>query len=191
VDGRIRADAFTAWLYKEYHELTDNMPFNFSIVRTFTDPREMDNYIRDKDYGKSGFPKLATGIVWKGNDANNYIYSLRQNITNFNSPEYQRRPALVTTPDTNRLFHSYAKNDNDVCLPTVGSSHQGPFENSCSGQYLYNGILTLQRLIGDFIFEDTKAKENGYFVAESGVSFASFPTFEYEKSGFYGKGGGK
>jgi hypothetical protein len=167
------------------------MPFEYDIVRNFTDPQEMDDYVGDNDYGKTGYPKLAMGIVWNGNDANNYIYSLRQNSTNFNSPEAQWAPAVFTTPDTSRLFSRYAKDDFDVCIPIDGAPQQGPLEDSCTGQYLYNGVLTFQRLIGDFILDDTNASGNGYFVAESGVSFVSFPTFPYEDTGFYGNLGGK
>lgn len=151
----------------------------------------MNQYVKSEDYGKTGFPKLVMGIAWKGNDTKNYIYSLRQNSTNFNSPESRWRPAAATTPDTSRLFSRYAKNDFDVCIPLGGTPHQGWLESSCTGQYVYNGVLTFQRLIGDFIFDDTKAKENGYFVAESGVSFVPFPTFAYEDSGFYGNLGGE
>ena len=54
-----------------------------------------------------------------------------------------------------------------------------------------NGVLTIQRLIGDFILSDSGAAESGYHVAESGVSFSSFPTFAYEESGFFGDIGGQ
>lgn len=188
--GKTRAADFTAWLYKEYPALTSNMPFDYEIVKDFTVPQDMDDYVTNKDYGTTGFPPLVMGIVWKGNDAKNYIYSLRQNSTNFNSPEAQWQPASKTTPDTSILFSSYAKDDSDVCIPLGGSPSQGWLESSCTGQYLYNGVLTFQRLVGDFIITDTKARQNGYFVAESGVSFVPFPTFAYEDSGFYGDLGG-
>lgn len=54
-----------------------------------------------------------------------------------------------------------------------------------------NGVLTFQRLVGDFILSDSGAVENGYNVAESSVSFSSFPTFAYEESGFFGDIGGE
>lgn len=61
---------------------------------------------------------------------------------------------------------------------------------SLSSGLLDNGILTFQRLLGDFILSDSGATEEGYSVAESGVSFSSFPTFQYEESGFFGDAGG-
>jgi hypothetical protein len=75
-----------------------------------------------------------------------------------------------------------------VCIPEGGTAKQGPLEESCTGQYLYNGVLTFQQLIGDFILEDTGARNDsaGYFVSEAGVQFVQFPTFPYEESGFYG-----
>jgi len=49
-----------------------------------------------------------------------------------------------------------------------------------------NGVLTFQRLLGDFILSDSGAAAEGYTVSESGVAYASFPTFAYEESGFFG-----
>jgi len=42
-------------------------------------------------------------------------------------------------------------------------------------QYMYNGALTIQRLVDDFIIHDTGAKDKGFSVAENGVSFVNFP----------------
>jgi hypothetical protein len=184
VGGQLRVDDFTAWLYVEYPELMSNMPFDFDIVKKFNEPQAMDDYVKSSDYGKTGNPKIVMGIVFDGNREFDYKYSLRQNSTNFNSPESEWQPATRTTPDTNRLFKNYAKDDYDVCYALDGAAEQGWLQESCTGQYLYNGILTFQRLLGDFILSDSGAEENGYFVAESGVTYSSFPTFQYEESGF-------
>jgi hypothetical protein len=61
----------------------------------------------------------------------------------------------------------------------------GPLEHSCTGQYLYNGVLTFQRLIHDFVFDASGAAAAGTRVAEAGVQFTSFPTKSYESSGFF------
>ena len=61
---------------------------------------------------------------------------------------------------------------------------------SCTGQYMYNGAITMQRLLGDWIHTETGAKDAGYFVSEHGVSFAPFPTREYTTNGFYEAIGG-
>jgi hypothetical protein len=190
IGGHDRAKNFTQWLYATYPALQMNMPFDFPFVRHFQDPQGMDNYVKGKDYGNVDNPLLAMGIVWEGSDPSNYIYRLRQNSTNFNSPEAQWRPGTKTTPATNRLFVKYAKNDNEVCIPDDGTPKQGWLENSCTGQYVYNGVLTIQRLVGDYILEVSGAKRNGYFVAEAGVSFVPFPSFAYEEAGFYGELGG-
>jgi hypothetical protein len=182
--GLDRAETFIKWVNDRYPALTDNMPFEFEFVQLFDSPGKMDDYVKNKDYGNKESPKIAMGIVWDGNNGANYVYSLRQNSTNFNAPEEEARPASQTTPDTKVLFKSFAAVD-DACVPQDGAPYQGPLESSCTGQYLFNGVLTFQRLIGDFIMEDSKATDAGYFVAESGVQFVQFPTRAYEENGFF------
>jgi hypothetical protein len=50
---------------------------------------------------------------------------------------------------------------------------------------MYNGAITIQRLVNDWIMHDTGANEKGYSVAENAVRFVSFPTRKYTKDGFY------
>lgn len=50
---------------------------------------------------------------------------------------------------------------------------------------MYNGALVLQRLVGDWIMQDSGAVDNGYYVSEHGVQFVPFPSPEYTKDGFY------
>jgi hypothetical protein len=85
---------------------------------------------------------------------------------------------------------SFAKTDFTTCEGEGDGPDQGAMQYSCTGQYMYNGVLTFQRLIGDFILEDTGAKAAGYYVAESGVQFVQFPTQAYEENGFFADIGG-
>jgi len=138
VGGQTRATDFTTWLYETYPELVDRMPFDYELVKEFKDPQEMNDYIKNDDYGKSGSPKLVMGVVFEGNEALDYKYTLRQNSTNFNSPESEWAPAVTTTPDTGRLLRNYARNDQDVCTEQDGEAKQGPgyLQFSCTGRYL-------------------------------------------------------
>ena len=189
--GLERATAFGEWIYDRHPSLRDgSMPFDFDFVKIFNDPEDLEAYVTNKAYGSSGFPKIAMGVVWEGNSATDYVYSLRQNSTNFNAPEEEARQASQTTPDTDRILDSFGNNDFSVCVPQDGAPEQGPLQFSCTGQYLYNGVLTFQRLVGDFIMEDTGSKDAGYFVAQSGVTFVQFPTQPYEENGFFADIGG-
>lgn len=185
--GKTRAEEFKDWLYDRYPELaTDVMPFNFKFVKDFDSIQAMDEYVKKESYGDSEHPKISLAVVWEGNDAMNYNYLLRPNSTNFNTPEEElnAQPAVHTTPDTDRFFASYAKNDEEAC-ETVNAPDQGTLSESCTGLYLYNGVLTLQRLVGDFILNKTGAVEVGYSVAESGTAFVQFPAPSYLSSGFF------
>jgi hypothetical protein len=125
------------------------------------------------------------GIVWEGDDGANFTYELRPNSTNFNAPENEGRRGTQTTPSTGKLVNNFARDDKSTCVPLDGTASQGPFQDSCTGQYLYNGVLTFQRLVHDFIFHQSGAGDVGTKVAEAGVQFTSFPTVEYESKGFF------
>lgn len=186
--GLERATLMRDYVLDRYPVLTDNtsIPVSFELIQIFDSPLAMDQYVQSADYGRSGFPKIAMGIVFEGNDPNNYVYQIRQNSTNFNNPTTEGRPAVATTPDTSTKFASFAKNDDEPCVPMDGSAEQGERENSCTGQYAYNGVLTFQRLVGDFILNQTGAADLGYKISKSGVQYVPFPTKEYEEEGFYG-----
>jgi hypothetical protein len=190
--GLARAEAFRDYIYTRYPDLNDKseMPFAFDFVQVFNDPEEVEDYVKSGNYGSKDFPKIAMGLVWDGNSVTDYAYSLRQNSTNFNAPEEEGRPASQSTPDPDRIVDSAAKTDFDVCSPQGGAPYQGILSNSCTGQYLYNGVLTFQRLLGDFILKDTGARDMGYYVAESGVQYVQFPTAAYEDNGFFADIGG-
>ena len=186
--GASRAQEFAAWLYNKYPLLnqTEDLPFDFEFIRVMESSQDIDNLVKAKDYGKGDNNKIAMGIVFDGNDPDSFRYSLRQNSTNFNSPEEEGRPATLTTPDTAKLFDSFAKDDRSVCVPLDGSAEQGPFQYSCTGQYFYNGVLTFQRLVNDYILEASGAADLGYRVAENGVSYVQFPAPSYLDSGYFG-----
>ena len=62
----------------------------------------------------------------------------------------------------------------------------GMYGVSCTGQYMLNGAVTLQRLVNDWILEDTGATlATNATVAQNGAVFLPFPTKEYTQSGFY------
>jgi hypothetical protein len=185
--GRIRADAFKSWVETTYPAIVADgvMPFDFDLVQIFDSPDAMNRYVRATDYGVAGMPKIAMGIVWDGDSETNYTYQLRPNSTNFNAPESESRRGTQTTPSTGVSVDNFARDDESVCEPLAGSPSQGPLENSCTGQYLYNGVLTFQRLVHDFIFEESGAAEAGTTVAEAGVQFASFPIRSFRSSSFY------
>ncbi|GKY90545.1 hypothetical protein MPSEU_000028200 [Mayamaea pseudoterrestris] len=185
--GLQRARNFRNWLYSEYPAVTDSakVPFDSELVVMFDSSSDMDAYVQSGDYGTTeDTPKLALGIVFDGDSLTELSYSLRQNSTNYNSPQVTR-PAMFTTPPTNKLFNDYAKNDDDSCMLEGGTAVLGPLEGSCTGQYVYNGVLTMQRLVHDFFMDISGAKEQGYFVSQNGVAFVQFPTPQYIKNGFY------
>jgi hypothetical protein len=164
----------------------DDINVDFDLVQLFNSSDAMDAYVQRSDYGNADVPKIAMGIVWDtGNDATNYRYKLRQNSTNFNNPTQDFLPAVRTTPDTTKRFDSYAKTDAGCVVADDGAAYQGIYGDSCTGLYLYNGVLTFQRLVGDFILHDTSAAAAGYMVADAGVSYVKFPSPQYEEEGFY------
>jgi ABC-type branched-subunit amino acid transport system ATPase component len=188
--GRQRASEFQAWMFERFPVLTNwtAMPFDWPFVQLFNSPNAMNDYVKAADYGSVEKPKIGMGIVFAGNDPNNYDYWIRQNSTNYNAPETTRdgRSQVVrTTPDTSRKFSSFSKNDAEACRLDGGAPDYGRFKHSCTGQYLYNGVLATQLLMQDFILEQTGAADAGYNVAEAGVQFAQFPTRPYYADGFF------
>lgn len=88
---------------------------------------------------------------------------------------------MPTTPDTSRVLRSTARRAKDSCPLEGGTSRitDGIHEEHCTYQYIYNGALTIQRLVDDFILDDTQ----GTKIAENGVSFADFPSEAYTTDG--------
>ncbi|KAL7567855.1 hypothetical protein ACA910_000596 [Epithemia clementina (nom. ined.)] len=192
-DGLLRAADFRTWTLNRYPELLSrDMPYfafepDFDPVKLFNSSDAINSYVRQDGYGTTGVPKIMMGIVWEGNDANNYQYRLRLNQTNFNNPKEASRPGAKTAANTAKVVDSYSKNDFSTCVGDEdGLPEQGPLQDSCTGKYMYNGVLTIQRLVGDYILDRTGAASSGYAVSENGVVFVQFPTSAYEEQGFYG-----
>ena len=191
--GKARAESFRDYVYSTYPVLTNAsaVHFDYPFVKEFNSNDAIQSYVTSKDYGSEGFPKLGLAVVFQeGSSEKDYAYTIRVNSTNYNSPENEGRPAATTTPNTAIVLDSYAKTDS-VCTPEGGTPYLGPLQNSCTGQYIYNGALIIQRLIGDWIISDSGASDAGYGVSESGVQFVSFPSKEYVENGFYSTIAGK
>lgn len=178
-----RADAFATYINTTYPAVTT---MSSRFVKVFDSEQELEKYVTSDNYGKTGFPKMGFGIIFsEGANENDYAYTLRLNSTNFNQPEQEAQPASSTTPPTGRQFSDFANVDS-VCTPEQGGTpDQGILEQSCTGQYLYNGAITMQRTVQDWILEISGTADAGYRVAEHGVQFVSFPTNEFLISGFY------
>jgi hypothetical protein len=185
--GKARADSFRDYIYANYPVLNNQtaLPFNYSFIKEFDSSDAIDQYVTRGDYGAQDVPKVALAVVFEeGSSEKDYAYTIRVNSTNVNAPESEGRPGSTTTPDTSRTLASFAREDN-ACTPQGGTADQGPYQNSCTGQYMYNGALTIQRLVGDWIMQDSGAANVGYTVAEHGVQFLPFPTKYYVINGFY------
>jgi hypothetical protein len=153
--------------------------------------RSIDEYVRSNEYGKS-LQKISMAIVFNGSDPYSYMYAIRQNSTNFNVVEDQDsvKPATRTTPKSSYLYMLTAASDLETCSSLsassgVNSGDLGVLGTSCTGQYIYNGVLAAQRVVHDFILYDTESAAVGYNVAEAGVQFVQFPQAEYQPSGFF------
>ena len=175
-----RALAFQDYILETYPQIPVDM------VKQFSSTQEIDEYVTDKMYGvkDESRPKIAVAVVI-GGSGKDYEYTIRANSTNFNSPELAGRPVMATHPDTKTKFDLLARQAKNVCDLEGGTSDIGKSENQCTNQYMYNGALTIQRLVDDFIIHDTGARVAGSYVAEGGVSFVNFPSREFVKDGFY------
>ena len=192
VRGLSRAQAFQEYMESSFPELiTDSIPVDYPLVQLFGSDAEISSYITSPNYGTTGFPKIALAVIFAdGASEKDYSYTIRVNSTNFNQAENEGRYGQPTTPSTNREF-SYYSNDDTACPPVGGTAEQGPLQYSCTGQYLYNGAITIQRTVQDWILVDTGSKDQNMFVSEHGVQFVSFPTKEYTIDGFYASIAGK
>ncbi|KAL3924491.1 MAG: hypothetical protein SGILL_001016 [Bacillariaceae sp.] len=187
VIGLAQAQAFRDYVNGRYSVLLDKdaMPFDFDFVQLFDSDQAVEQYVQSPAYGEEF--KLALAIVFDGTNADiDYNYKLRVNSTGFNSPEDASRPATTTTPPTDKQFEMFARTDGESCPDIVGGAPDlGPYTPSCTGRYIYNGALTIQRLVNDFIISESGASNNGFYVAENGVQFVAFPQPAYTENGFY------
>jgi hypothetical protein len=192
--GLERAAHFRDWLYTRYPVLLLLTPQQHLLQQPlvqFFEQDVLDDYVQSPVYGTPGHPKIAMGIVFAGNDPDKFSYSLRQNSTNFNAPEQDTaKPAVRTTPQTDKIQDIFATDDFSVC---ISLEQRGPdlgvLGNSCTGQYMYNGVLAAQRLVHDFVLQATGAVDAGYWVAEAGVQFVQFPQPPYVPRGFFDSNG--
>jgi hypothetical protein len=187
-NGLARANSFRDFIYNKYPVLNDrtSLPFDYDFVQTFDSEAEIESYVKSRDYGTTGSPKIALAVVFPDSSGEkDYAYKIRVNSTNSNGPERNiDRKGMITTPPTGRLFNDYARVD-ESCPLEQGAATIGDREASCTVQYIYNGVLVIQRLLGDWIMNETGTTALGYGVAEHGVQFVSFPTLEYTYEGFY------
>lgn len=190
--GEARASEFKQWFYDRFPIMSRTRspqqagtPFEFEFVQVFDSPSVMDEYVKSKEYGVDR-PKIAMGIVFDGSDELDYKYWIRQNSTNFNAPaKDSRNQVSQTTPPTDRLFNHFAETDFETCFRHGGLPNLGTLRSSCTGQYVYNGVLATQRLIGDFILNKTGAQDAGFGVADAGVQYVQFPQEEFILDGFF------
>ena len=187
VEGLRQAEAFRDYIYRRYPILSDNaaMPFDFDFIQMMESNAMVEKYVKAEEYG-GDLPKLGLAVVFDGKSdpTINYNYAIRHNATGFNSPELEGRPTTLTGPPTDKMFELYAREDNESCPEQQGGTPEvGPYSESCTGRYIYNGFLTIQRLVHDFIIEDSGAAAEGYSVSDGGVSFAPFPSLGYIETG--------
>ncbi len=135
---------------------------------------EIEAYIKQGQYGDRDNPKIAMGVIFNGGSPTNYDYVLRLNSTNY-YPGEDAQPAASTTPDPSRLFSDFARDDKACAASGQNSPDLGRYTASCTHQYVYNGALVVQRLVNDFVLENSGAKAKGSYVAEHGVAYVSFP----------------
>ena len=189
-----RVDSFFAYITKKYPDAVIPHPeygLDYPMVSKLHDGAiwtkdSVESYVTSENYGTTGFPKVAVAVVLDGSSADEYGYQIRVNSTNFNVPEYERRPVSITTPDTKRTFDSFAKKPDTVCAPKQGGGPDlGTREDECTAQYMYNGALPIQRLVDDWIISENTGGLDAFKVAENGVSFVNFPTRKFVEDGFY------
>jgi hypothetical protein len=177
VAGGSSAQKFIEWVEFEYPDAA-----KFNIFVEFDSAQAMDLYVEGREYGRSQ-PKLAMGIVFDTVTGDEWKYHLRPNSTNVNFPVEEERRGAQTTPDTARLLDEYARDDNSCLLEGAAGG-----SNSCALQYAKNGVLTFQRLVHDFIGNQTGASE---LYPVGATDFVPFPSREYVEEGFLSSIGSK
>jgi hypothetical protein len=186
--GKVRSEQFRDYVYRTYPVLDPagaiRLPFSYPFIRMFDSSEDIEQYVEAAEYGNVFHPKLSFAVVWEGNDAFSYKYRLRQNSTFFNVPSGAARPASLTTPPSTQLVDRFAVDDTR-CPIFDGAPVIGSREASCTGQYLYNGLIPIHQLVADFILEDSGASANNVTVARNGVRFVPFPTLQHEDGGIF------
>jgi len=187
---RERMLKFKDYVEEKYPQITDSsaLPFDYDFIRIFDSNSDLDAYVKSETYGATVngeyFPTVAIAVVFSGGDNDKlYEYTIRTNSTNYNSEEQAAQPGARTTPSTKRVFSPYKREDSNSCENSrEGTPGMGPLGGSCTGQYMLNGAVTIQRLIDDWILSDSGVVAT---VAQNSAVFLPFPTKEYTESGFY------
>lgn len=183
--GKQRAEQFKAYVEERYPQLLDPTRSQYkthNFVQYFESNDAIDKYVESADYGTPGVEKIGLAVTFDGNDPDDFKYEVRQNATNFNTWDAASQPAAPSTPDTKTLFSTYSTGDYECENLFV---FEGSYSYSCTARYIYNGFLTTQRLVQDFMMIETGAKDAGYFVAEHGVRYVPFPVRSYTDSGAF------
>ena len=149
--------------------MEDLKALSYSVIKGFDSSDAINDYVESSDYGSVGYPKIAVAIILKKGTGNLYEYTIRTNNTNVNSPELRGRPVQPTQPSTKVLFNTFAKTAKRSCSPPGGTTKTGKYQNYCNAQYIYNGAISIQRVVNDWIMNVTGAQAEGYRVAENGV----------------------
>ena len=205
-EGTQRARQFHDWIYQRYPGLDTNERSRIVQWMNYTDDtlsddefptdfgKAVDAYVTSPDYGITQ-RKISLAIVFNGSDPNSYQYAIRQNSTGFNVVEDQDslKPGTRTTPKTVYRTNLFASSDLESCSTLTASSgvnygDLGILGTSCTGMYMYNGVLTAQRLVHDFVHYDA-GNVSGYNVAEAGVQFVQFPQENYTPTGYFTNNG--
>lgn len=121
-----RVQDFEDYINEMYPEIPDYEEYGmeYSMIKVFDKPNQIDAYVKDASYGTDGNPKIAVAVILDITDDEegntNFAYKLRTNSTNFNSPDLAARPAMATQPNTKKIFDSFAKKAKGVCRPEGG-----------------------------------------------------------------------
>mmetsp|Transcript_28196 Transcript_28196/g.58760 ORF Transcript_28196/g.58760 Transcript_28196/m.58760 type:complete len:1961 (+) Transcript_28196:86-5968(+) len=185
-----RMGRFKGYVEGRYPQLTDRniLPFDYDFIRVFDNNDDLNAYVTSDYYGSYQDdvfnPKVGIAVLVGGIDSESklYEYTIRVNSTNFNSEEQAAQPVARTTPSTERIFSPFTRQDQNSCSG-AGQPNLGEKSGSCTGQYIYNGAVTVQRLLNDWILADSGAPD--VTVSQTGATFLPFPTKEYTQSGFY------
>ena len=172
--------------YVEGRYGTELLDYN-QVFHEFTSNDDLNDYVTGTNYESQ--VKIAVAVMFDETFGfeDGYKYTLRVNSTNFNNPEESARPVSQTTPWTSVITADYYKDDDECVFGDAGGAPMiGPLGESCTGKYIYNGAITLQRLVNDFIIFDGTDGDINYQVAEGGVGYVPFPSIPYIEEGFFG-----
>lgn len=171
--------------YLEGRYGTDLLEYD-QVFHEFASNDDLIGYVKGTDYEKE--TKIAIAVVFDDSFGveDTYKYALRVNSTNFNNPEESARPVSQTTPWTSVMTQDFYKDD-DQCIfgDSGGAPAIGPYQDSCTGKYMYNGALTMQRIVQDFILYEGTGGDLNYQIAEGGIGYVPFPSIPYLEEGFF------